>query len=757
MSKSMRILTYNTQMRSALMEMGFPPSIPPEYTAPQRAKLISKAILTNPEEIDVVCLNEIFDEPAREVLSQELRAEFPYQVAKADTFYTRIVKPGFTGDLADKIWELTFGPVADLAALAKLKLEDSGLFLASRFPFATIPASGDVADLLDPVAFATGVPVVRFLMYEAASDNDKFAAKGVLYVRLKPPGETDRHVFISHTQADTERVGENVGDRHKQIQNVADFIEQSIGEAPPFSKEVFFLGDLNIVGHGDQNEDAHPADPAEPDPEWTELFGKPAAPMFGQLVDRWGRDQCPGGLSGRTDPGFTADVVYPPYRQRLDYVFTSASSQLAVQHLRIDRELADPHGAMKYLSDHHPLRADFHQITPNCTPATAFPVPDVVDFSRSASLFDGSVKWFRFDIPGTYDVALQHHGADTIYEIYLGDDFSTPQPAYRNITDPERGTRFVLAAPFFVKIHLVERRSECSFTLRTHRHEGRTWRDAIVLVPEQFRHEHYPAQPFNIDTADADWDDSESKWFLAETPRVRLAHPVDLSVGLFNPVEEAGGGPSPVPVRLSVGKWDGVAPPASLISDSGPSSDPQNISWPAGDNEHFFVLVQRTSSTSRVVSFDIVLSTPISLFIARPPALSTTLTCQVETSGWGADDIALELRADGELIADIPNSVIGDFEDDSVGDVGDKIPAEITPYIDGVEVKVIEEDDIDDNDVGVGTIPPVAEIRDDDEGSPFKVLLPRGLDGSVAGTLVIGVDDGRYGFTCRVSKWHPSA
>src|SRR4051812_21202563 len=122
MSKSMRILTYNTQMRSALMEMGFPPSIPPEYTAPKRAKLISKAILTSPEEIDVVCLNEIFDEPAREVLSQELRAEFPYQVAKADTFYTRIVRPGFTGDLADKIWELTFGPVADLAALAKLKL-----------------------------------------------------------------------------------------------------------------------------------------------------------------------------------------------------------------------------------------------------------------------------------------------------------------------------------------------------------------------------------------------------------------------------------------------------------------------------------------------------------------------------------------------------------------------------------------------------------------------------------------------------------
>jgi len=751
MSNSMRILTYNTQMRSALMEMGFPPSIPPVYTAPARAKLISKAILTSPEEIDVVCLNEIFDEPARNILSQELRAKFPYQVAKADTFHTRIVKPGFIGDLQEKIWELTFGPLADLASLAKLKFEDSGLFLASRFPFATVPTPSSVVDLLDPVAFASGVPVVRFLMYAASSNNDKFAAKGVLYVRLKPPGATDRHVFISHTQADTEKVGENVGDRRKQIQNVADFVEQCIGETPPFSEEVLFLGDLNIVGHGDLNKAAHPTDPNTPDPEWTALFGKPGAPMVDQLVDRWGRDQCPGGTSGRTDPGFTADVVYEPFRQRLDYVFTSASSQLAVQHLRIDRDLADPQGAMPYLSDHQPLRADIHEITPHCTLATAFLVPDTVDFDHSDSLIDGLVKWYRFDIPGTYDIDLHYNGARTTYEIYLGDDFSTPQPPYRNISDPERGTRFVLAAPFFVKVHLVKRRSECSYTLRTHRHEGRTWRDAIVLVPEQFRHEHFPAQPFNIDTADADWDDSESKWFLVETPRVPLPHPIDLSVGVFNPVEEDGGGSSPTPVALSAGSWDGLNPPATLITNSGPTSNPQNISWQAGDNEHFFVLVQR-STTSRVVSFDIVLSTPISLLISRP-SIDTSLTCQEETSGWGADDIALEIRADGDLIADIPNSVIGDFEDDSVRHVGDKIPSPITPYIDGVEVKVIEEDDIDDNDVGVGTIPPVAGAH----GAAGFTILHEGVDGRISGTLVIGVDDGRYALTCVISRWHPSA
>lgn len=747
----MRILTYNTQMRSALMETGFPPSIPPVYTAPLRAELIANAILTSQEEIDIVCLNEIFDEPARAVFSARLQSEFPYQVTKADTFYTRIVRPGFGGDLPAKIWDLTFGPLADLGSLAKLKLEDSGLFLASRYPFATVPASGEVAELLDPVAFATGVPVVRFLMYADSSDNDKFAAKGVLYVRLQPQFETERHIFISHTQADTDQAGENSGDRRKQIRDVAGFIEQCIGETPPFTQEVFFLGDLNIVGHSASNDDAHPPGP---DPEWTELFGKPGAPLFAQLVDRWGRDQCPGGTSGRTDPGYTADAVYTPFRQRLDYVFTSAKSKLASQHVRIDRALADPHGVMPYLSDHQPLRADFNRITANCTPATAFGVPDVVDFAQTSNLANGEVRWYRFDIAGTYDIGFAYDGAETVYEIYLGDDFSTPQAPYRNITDPDRGTRFVLPAPFFVKVHLADRWGDCSYRLRTHRHVGRTFSDAIVLIPEVPQHEHFPAQPFNIDTTFANWDDSESKWFLVETPRLRLPHAVDLSVDVSNPLEVAGGSSTPVPVRVTVGGWDGTAPPISFITDAGPSRDPQSVTWEAEENQHFFVLVQRTSSTSRVVEFDVVLHTPINLLLARP-AIDTTLTCQVETSGWGADDIAVEIRADGNLIAGIPNSVIGDFEDDSVRVVGDKIPNEINPYIDGVQVTVIEEDDIDDNDVGVATIPPIADIQDG-PGHPFTVLH-RSIDGSIAGTLTIGVDDGRYAFTCRVSKWHPSA
>ncbi|UUY02940.1 hypothetical protein LRS13_19980 [Svornostia abyssi] len=742
MSDSMRILTYNTQMRSALMEMGFPPSIPPVYTAPTRAKLIARAIRRNPEQIDVVCLNEIFDEPSRAVLSNELAPEFRFQVTKADTFHTRIRSPGLTDDVMERIWELTFGPVEDLAGIALLKFEDSGLFLASRFPFATVPTPPEVFDLLGgPGTFPLQIPVVRFLMYADSSDNDKFAAKGVLYARLKPPGAGFRHVFLSHTQADTEAVGENTGDRRKQMQNVADFIEHCIGETPPFTQEVFFCGDLNIVGHGDETDDAHPADP-DATPEWTRLFGEPGGPLFEQMVDRWGRDQCPGGSTGRTDPGFTADVVYPPVRQRLDYLFTSASSRLAVQHLRVARDLADPKGAMPFLSDHQPLLADIHAVSSHCTPRTAFSVPDVVDFSDSRGLFDGNVVWYRFDTPGTYDIRLTFNGGRTDFDIYLGDDFSTPQPPYREIVDPELGARFVLVAPFFLKVFLKDRRSESGYDLHTHRHTGRSFHDAIVLAPGQRIDEHFPAQPFNNDTGDADWDDSESKWFLVQTPRVAVSQPIPLTVTVRDQTHD---------VLLTVGRWDGQNPPATFLDQAGASADPLPLSWEADDNEHFVVLVQRQTGTSTPVAFAIELETPLSLLLARP-SIDTTLTCQKETSGWGADDIAVQVWADGVKIGDIPNSVIGDFEDDHVRTVGDKLPA-ITPYLDGVEVLVIEEDAIDPDDVGRGTIPRVDRVA----GAPGFTVLHTGLDGRVQASLTIGVDDGRYAFACVISRWHPSA
>jgi hypothetical protein len=204
-------------------------------------------------------------------------------------------------------------------------------------------------------------------------------------------------------------------------------------------------------------------------------------------------------------------------------------------------------------------------------------------------------------------------------------------------------------------------------------------------------------------------------------------------------------------VRVTVGELTGSGPAQEISSDVGGSSafQPAEVSWGAAHEQRFAVLVQRPPPTNRRVVFDIVVDTNLSVLVTRPP-LDTTLTCREETSGWGADDIALQLWADGTKVADIPNAVIGDFEDDSVRVVGDKLPA-LIPYVDRLELMVIEED-IGPDDVGRGTLPVVDRLAETDAFS----VVHTSLDGRVKGTLSIGVDDGRYGFACVVSRWHPS-
>ena len=84
MSRSLRLLTYNTQMRSWGMEVLAQGNPFPVDSTEQRAKTISRRILESSEQYDVICLNEVFDEDAREVFQNELGASYPNIVLKAD-------------------------------------------------------------------------------------------------------------------------------------------------------------------------------------------------------------------------------------------------------------------------------------------------------------------------------------------------------------------------------------------------------------------------------------------------------------------------------------------------------------------------------------------------------------------------------------------------------------------------------------------------------------------------------------------------
>jgi hypothetical protein len=94
MSDSLRILTYNTQLRSWAMEVGADGWIIPSKTAEERAKLIAQNVLTSVHDYDIVCFNEVFDEDARDVFISELLIRYPYAVTKADVSGVEVAWPG---------------------------------------------------------------------------------------------------------------------------------------------------------------------------------------------------------------------------------------------------------------------------------------------------------------------------------------------------------------------------------------------------------------------------------------------------------------------------------------------------------------------------------------------------------------------------------------------------------------------------------------------------------------------------------------
>ena len=79
----LRITTYNTQLRSYLMEAV--EDIDPFPEDPEdRAKEIAKRILASSKDYDVLALNEVFAEDARSVLTGTLSLKYPHVVEKLE-------------------------------------------------------------------------------------------------------------------------------------------------------------------------------------------------------------------------------------------------------------------------------------------------------------------------------------------------------------------------------------------------------------------------------------------------------------------------------------------------------------------------------------------------------------------------------------------------------------------------------------------------------------------------------------------------
>ena len=439
-----------------------------------RERKVSERILASG--YDIIALNEVWDEDAKDHLAQYLSEQYPYFVKH----------------------------VEDVDEPVEIQ-QDSGLMLFSRFPFEVLPQDTYKVTNKSSIEFSAqyeGQPwnEVAFLEYDNCSGDDCLANKGVGYVRVRNP-QTGRIYNVVFTHL-------NAGDaetRRLQLQDVERLITSTMLPEQIASEDIFFLGDLNINGN-------HAAENCRT--EWDSHFGDgngtptnsenvcPApgllSPFFHDVLhDAWEYEMQPGMDLNFRDRGLTGGINNGDLsRSRLDYILRSwppptGNGQLCMQHMTVAYNLryGEPYvevgmgeAGSEDLSDHYGLNADLNLWAPYCSPAgarTDLPFDQWVDGQIT---YPGSMQWYYFEAPGTYSISVRSDGP-VDFQIYKSTDLSSP--IERRGEPTGRWTFNLPEGHFYVRVFGRDRAWSGGYQVMMHQHGGKNPSEAIVLFPNQ--------------------------------------------------------------------------------------------------------------------------------------------------------------------------------------------------------------------------------------------------------------------------------
>jgi endonuclease/exonuclease/phosphatase family metal-dependent hydrolase len=776
MTTSLRVLTYNVQMRSWAMEAGAQGSLTPVTSVESRAKTIAARILASPQQYDVVCLQEVFDEDGRDILEDELSAAYPHYIKKSDGKGMSVVTgpafgvAGISALVPGGAAVAAVAGVIGLISLAFSTFEDSGLMLFSKLPFDTMALDPAFLEKLaeNGVNLPPTLPATAFKVFSDTAGEDGFAAKGVLYARLLRPDRRPLHLLTSHTQADsTAEVGAHNGTRRKQFEQAFNLLGDmgvNVREA-----EVLFCGDLNIDGR--KHKDGYHQ-------EWRDMFDAPGTHFTDQLLDAWTREQCPGDPgAGRTPLPSDFDRGMTAHLQRLDYAIRArgpSQDRLLLQHMCIAYDIAtDPVNPTAYTSDHLPLRIDLNEDRPNASVLTAEPLPadlngqpQVIprggDVVADGVLNEGQMHWYRISAPGGYRIELSQGAPRIRLDVYTADNLSVPVGPYTMVDegpaqDSPGRSRFVLpSAPFFLRVSMPGRLDREFYRLRVHRYGGTGPNDAIPLL----RGFAEPGEaklmaPHTLDDPGTPFSEHDAVWFAAP-----FDTEADGSLHVTSTVTVSSG--SRAFGLLVLGRTQGGG---FERMDEQPAGGEVTATVAYDRPLAGYILVRREDPTFQAERFTITLRSDVSYLYGNPmnplsrAGATATLFCRDETNGafgseWGSDDIQVNVGVNGRTRVHIPNSDDLEFDDDSKRELPQ---VDVVRYTGSAEFELVELDDLSPVDRASIAIPQFGAVFGTD------AMIAGNAAGAVVKLSVIfdpaddedDDDDGIYDLTVTVSAEPP--
>ncbi|HWM94625.1 MAG TPA: endonuclease/exonuclease/phosphatase family protein [Thermoanaerobaculia bacterium] len=662
LGESVRMGTFNVQ---------FLPGSDDDRT---RAKRIAGRIKAG--QYDIIALNEVFDEEARETLIAELESTFPSYVA-------------FIGDPA-------------------VGAQDSGLMLFSRFEFEPLPNGQHKHDsgYLKAVNAGSNWKDVAFIEFDEDSFPDDWAGKGAAFVRVKNP-RTGRiyNIAFSHLQAsypedeeDAEEWQVPIAIRVAQMADVRRVILESLLPGQFSREDTFVLGDLNV--DGDRADPNLGLDgPDRPNLwEWVEKFNKSGEFFTDEMRDAWAFEQSPDDR-GLTNLYHWGPDFSPNQGARLDYVLRNRTTMIAaanrvelcVQHLTLAHNMRDGAPFIESgfgmagtteLSDHIGLNADINRHAPRCNPLEALVDITLDAWKRGDITFPGSMQWYRFGKPGTYAFAVED---GVQFRVYTGTDMSTPAPQYFEETieftprggKPVTGTKFVFPEPpFFVRVFHPKRTETGKYRFVAHRANCSSKEEACVLSANQSINHTLPNLPINPD---------DTAWFELHTEKADSGRPQSLRFAVDQFAGQS--------FSLELRRDDGT----TSVASASPEPDPDNpgmsrsvIEFAGGDGEKLYLLVKRSNLVA--TGYRILWETNLTVLHGQgagvPGAASENLYCVEETDSVGIDEIYLTVVVDG--IKKVDDLYIGDYDDGVYRTMEDLIGT--VRYLDKVEVILRDED-----------------------------------------------------------------